>query len=130
MSKSKLYWHLIAATQQVRLGLKTMPSSKDIKYKNVARAVIDVTISNGLSALTISKVSRKAKVSRAWIYQYFGREKKDLVEVSGKYLAEYFSRKGRFKIPQTKQALQRQIIDGNDFVFAIAQEDSEVEPME
>ncbi len=58
------------------------------KFKRVARAVLKLLYLEGKSGLSYTKVSREAKVSRAWLYKYVGKQTKDLLNFSADHFGE------------------------------------------
>lgn len=92
-------------------------SSKEDKQFAVSKAVLEVIEKEGLLGVTHSKVSRKSKVSRAWIYEYVGKEKSDLIHFAADVLGSYFARANRGELPQTRSELENQLKDGTDFLF-------------
>lgn len=92
-------------------------SSKEIKQLAVSIAILELIESEGLLRVTHSKVSRKSKVSRAWIYEYIGKEKSQLIEFGADVFAGYLARVGLKDLPHTKEELQIQIKEGVRFLF-------------
>jgi AcrR family transcriptional regulator len=54
------------------------PLSKEERYSRVADAVAALLLRGGLDAVRFATVARRAGVSRAWLYKYFGTEPTDL----------------------------------------------------
>lgn len=92
-------------------------SSKEIKQLAVSVAILEIIESDGLLGVTHSKVARKSKVSRAWIYEYIGKEKNSLIEFGADVFAAHLSRVALTAIPKTKEELKKQIEDGEKFLF-------------
>ena len=92
-------------------------SPKEIKQLTVSIAILEIIESDGLLGVTHSKVSRKSKVSRAWIYEYIGKEKSALIEYGADVFAGYLARVTLTELPKTKQALQTQLKEGVAFLF-------------
>jgi AcrR family transcriptional regulator len=53
---------------------------KAARFYAVARAVVDVLVQHGPDAVTVSTISRRSGVSRAWIYKQFGTETQALLD--------------------------------------------------
>lgn len=92
-------------------------STKEIKQLAVSIAILEIIESEGLLKVTHSKVSRKSKVSRAWIYEYIGKEKSELIEFGADVFAGHMARVSLVDLPKTKDALQAQLKDGIKFLF-------------
>jgi len=52
---------------------------KEAKFHRVAWAVATALLRKGESGLRVSDVARRAGVSRAWVYKYFGRNTQDIL---------------------------------------------------
>lgn len=65
---------------------------KSQKYFAVSRAILQVIERDGMGSLTHSVVARESKVSRAWIYEYMGKEKEDLMAIASDTFSEYFQK--------------------------------------
>lgn len=92
-------------------------NSKEEKRLAVSVAVLEVIEREGLLGVTHSKVARKARVSRAWIYEYIGNEKSGLIEFAAEVLASHLARENLTKLPRTRAELEAQLKDGIDFLF-------------
>jgi|GEM_PF-3687244 len=92
-------------------------SPKEQKQLAVSVAVLEIIEREGLQAVTHSKVSRKSGVSRAWIYEYIGKERKTLITYAAEVFASYFARSKMTAVPKTGAELQLQLEDGINFVF-------------
>lgn len=92
-------------------------NSKKDKQFEVSTAVLEIVEKEGLYGITHSKVSRKAGVSRPWIYEYIGKEKNDLIDFAANELGSYFSRVNITELPKNKTALEKQLKEGVDFLF-------------
>ena len=99
---------------RVSVGDKT---SKESKQLAVSIAILEIIESDGLLGVTHSKVARKSKVSRAWIYEYIGKEKGALIEYGADVFAGHLSRVALTELPKTKDALQAQAGEGVRFLF-------------
>ncbi len=93
-------------------------NTKEQKQLSVSIAALEVIEAEGLGGVTYSKVARKAKVSRAWIYEYIGNEKSALIEFAADELASHFARAKMTEIPTTRAELERLAEDGTDFLFS------------
>jgi hypothetical protein len=96
--------------------------SKEIKQRAVSKAVLEIVEMQGLSGITHSKVSRRSKVSRAWIYEYIGKEKVDLAKFAAQIFGEQFARVGG-DLPKNASEIRRQLDEGIHFLFDCAVED-------
>lgn len=92
-------------------------NSKEQKQLAVSVAVLEVIESEGLLGVTHSKVSRRAGVSRAWIYEYIGKEKSALIEYAAEVLASHFARAKMTELPKSKSDLEAQLKEGIDFLL-------------
>ena len=91
--------------------------NKESKQLAVSVAILEIIESDGLLGVTHSKVSRKSKVSRAWIYEYIGKEKAALIEYGADVFAGHISRVNLTELPKTKEELQKRIKEGVGFLF-------------
>jgi hypothetical protein len=92
-------------------------SNKEIKRLAVSIAILEVIESDGLLGVTHSKISRKSKVSRAWIYEYIGNEKSALIEFGADVFSGHLARVALVDLPKTKESLQLQMKEGVGFLF-------------
>lgn len=92
-------------------------ADKGAKQRAVAVAILDCIERDGLLGVTHSKVARKSRVSRAWIYEYVGKEKESLTEYAAEFLALEFSRVSLREFPVTKSELEIRLRDGIDFLL-------------
>jgi hypothetical protein len=95
--------------------------SKEQKQVAVSLAIMEVIEREGLNGVTHSKVSRKSGVSRAWIYEYIGKEKSDLIEYAAEVLTSFFARAKKTERPKDRESLLKRIDEGNEFVFQAVQ---------
>jgi DNA-binding transcriptional regulator YbjK len=95
----------------------TNKNTKEDKQLAVSVAVLEVIERDGLLGVTHSKVSRKSKVSRAWIYEYIGKEKGALIEFAAEVFASHFARAKMTDLPKTKAELECRLKEGIDFLF-------------
>lgn len=93
-------------------------NTKTDKQLAVSVAILEVIEKDGLLGVTHSKVSRKSKVSRAWIYEYIGKEKNSLIEFAAEVFASHFARAKMTTFPKTKEELHHQLQEGIDFLFS------------
>jgi len=68
------------------------PTGKTDKMERVASATLQLILEQGLSELTFSKLSRKAGVSRPWLYEYIGATKESLVEYAVDHFGKQYAR--------------------------------------
>ena len=97
-------------------------SNKEIKQLAVSIAILEVIESDGLLGVTHSKISRKSKVSRAWIYEYIGNEKSALIEFGADVFAGHMARVALVELPKTKESLHLQMKEGVGFLFDSAEQ--------
>ncbi len=91
-------------------------NNKEEKQFAVSKAILDIIDRDGVLGVTHSKVSRKSGVSRAWVYEYIGKDKNHLIEFATKVFATYFSRE-KIELPRTRAQLEEQLKEGVSFVF-------------
>lgn len=96
-------------------------SSKEEKQLAVSSAVLQIIEKDGLLAVTHSKVARHAKVSRAWLYEYIGKEKSTLIDHAADVFASHFSRAKKMDLPKTLSELEQRLNEGVDFLLDSAQ---------
>lgn len=92
-------------------------NSKEKKQFAVSLAILDIIDQEGLHKLTHSKVARHSKVSRAWIYEYMGKEKQDLIEIATEVIGSFFARFSKMEQPSTSEDLLAQLKDGAEFIY-------------
>jgi hypothetical protein len=81
------------------------------KFKRVARAVLKLLYLEGKSGLSYTKVASEAKVSRAWLYKYVGKQTKDLLNYSADHFGEeILSQGGDITQYKTAEALSQHAI--------------------
>lgn len=97
-------------------------NNKEQKQLAVSKAVLEIIEKDGLLGVTHSKISRKSGVSRAWIYEYIGKDKSSLIEFAAENLASDFSRIG-LEVPRTKAELENTLNEGIQFLFESAEQD-------
>ena len=71
--------------------------AKEAKFHRVAWAVATALLRKGEAGLRVSDVARRAGVSRAWIYKYFGRDTDDIL----RYALQLFG--SAFAAPSVEQ---------------------------
>lgn len=96
--------------------------SKDAKIQAVATSALKLMVEHSPSNVTVSSLSRMSGVSRAWIYEYYGKSKNEILETTAKHWGIFFSRAGKFENPVSANELKNRIVEGNNFVLAIALE--------
>ena len=92
-------------------------NTKEGKQLAVSIAVLEVVEKEGLLGVTHSKVARKSKVSRAWLYEYIGKEKSALIEFAAEVFAGHFARAKLTDFPKSREELERHLKEGIDFLF-------------
>lgn len=92
-------------------------NTKDAKRLAVSVAVLEVIQKEGLLGVTHSKVARKAKVSRAWIYEYIGKEKSALIEFAADEFGSHIARAKLTEFPKTIAELEERFNEGSNFLF-------------
>jgi hypothetical protein len=95
---------------------------KEQKQAAVSLAILEVIEREGLNGVTHSKIARLSKVSRAWIYEYIGKEKSGLIDYAAEVFSSFFARVKKTDRPNTKEELKKRLIEGTEFVFQAVQE--------
>lgn len=91
--------------------------NKSEKYFAVSRAILEIIEEEGVEHLSHSKISRTSKVSRAWIYEYMGKEKTDLADIAAEIFASYFAKPDPTITVNTVLDLKKFLKDGQDLAF-------------
>lgn len=91
-------------------------NKKNGKQMAVSLAVLEIIEKDGLLGVTHSKVSRKTGVSRAWIYEYIGKDKNAFIGFAADAVASHLARV-KMDLPSSKEQLQNQLKDGVHFLF-------------
>jgi hypothetical protein len=91
--------------------------AKSQKYFAVSRAILEIIETSGESLLSHSLISRHSKVSRAWIYEYMGKERSDLVNVAAEVFASFFARANTAIEVHSKDELKKLLVEGLDVTF-------------
>ncbi len=94
----------------------TSKSTKEEKQIAVSKAVLELIEVDGLNGVTHSKVNRRSGVSRAWIYEYIGKDKNAFIEFAAETLASHFARID-LELPANKEQLSLRLNDAVNFVF-------------
>jgi AcrR family transcriptional regulator len=76
------------------LGL-VADDGKEAKFHAVAGAVVDVLLHGRVQDLTVSRVARRANVSRPWVYKYLGSDPDDLARFSARLFGSQFAELAR-----------------------------------
>lgn len=92
-------------------------NNKESKQLSVSIAILEIIEKEGLLGVTHSKVARKSKVSRAWIYEYIGREKSALIEFAAEVFAGHIARVKIVELPKSKLELEDRLKTGVHFLF-------------
>ena len=66
-------------------------STKGERYHRVALAVAAILLQRRPDDVTVAAVARRAKVSRPWIYKYFGRDTRDLIAFAVQHFGTAFN---------------------------------------
>jgi hypothetical protein len=97
-----------------------MKNKKEEKYLAVSEAILRVLYEDGLSNLNLSRVAKISKVSRAWIYQYMGRDRADLIRIAAESCSSFFSR-SHIDLKQKSSADLKQLLyEGAEFSIRTA----------
>lgn len=102
------------------MSAQSKTSDKETKRLAVSIAILEVIEKEGVLGVTHSKISRKSGVSRAWIYEYIGKEKAELVEFGADVFAGYFTRSDVVGFPSEKNEIQKQLREGGQFLLETA----------
>lgn len=102
--------------------MSVIKKSKTDKQLAVSRAILEVIEKDGFLGVTHSKVSRLSKVSRAWIYEYIGKEKSSLVEFAAEVFAENISRINLTNLPKNKLELSHQLNEAINYLFDLSEQ--------
>ncbi len=94
-----------------------MSESKTQKYFSVSRAILEIIEEGGTNLLTHSLISRRSKVSRAWIYEYMGRDKLDLINVAAEIFGGFFTKTNTSDNIFSKTELKKILLDGQNLTF-------------
>ena len=78
------------AIEQQRSG-EIDTRTKEEKFVDVAETILKTIHLHGLDALSHSRLARGAKVSRAWIYKYLGKDDSDLVRFAADLFGKHFA---------------------------------------
>ncbi len=102
------------------MSAQAKTTDKETKRLAVSIAILEVIEKEGILGVTHSKVSRKSGVSRAWIYEYIGKEKDALIEFGADVFGGYFTRADVVGFPREKNAIQAQLREGGHFLLDTA----------
>jgi hypothetical protein len=91
--------------------------TKSQKYFAVSRSILEIIEKDGPASLTHSRLSRQSKVSRAWIYEYMGKEKSDLIEIAAETFSSYFSKASIMAEISNPEDLKNHLINSQDQAF-------------
>lgn len=92
-------------------------SAKEDKQFAVSVAILEIIEADGLLGVTHSKVSRKSGVSRAWIYEYIGKDKSELIEYGADVFASHIARAKLAELPRNREELSAQLKSATTFLF-------------
>jgi AcrR family transcriptional regulator len=65
--------------------------SKDKKYQAVAAASLELLALHGARGVSVSRIAKLAKVSRAWIYKYIGSGRDELLEYATECMGQFYA---------------------------------------
>lgn len=65
--------------------------TKQARFERVAHAVVSTLLRGGPEALKVATIARRAGVSRAWIYKYFGSSHGDLLAFTAREFGAHFA---------------------------------------
>src|SRR5262245_48455183 len=71
---------------------------------------------DGLLGVNHSEVARRSKISRAWLYEYIGRDKNSLIEFAAEEFGAHISGAAD-PLPTTRAELDAALAEGIDFLF-------------
>lgn len=103
-----------------RLSNLKEQTSKELRFLAVVVSALELITESGLQNFSISTLARKSKISRPWIYQYIGRTKSEVINVTIHHWGQYFSQTGTYAQPSNLEELKQRIEQGNEFVFKTA----------
>lgn len=66
-------------------------SAKEARFQAVASAVVALTGEEGVDGVQYAAVARRAGVSRAWLYKYFGGDRQALVAFAARTVGDAFA---------------------------------------
>lgn len=90
---------------------------KSNKYFAVSRAILEIIEKGGSEKLSHSRIARLSKVSRAWIYEYMGKEKEDLVNIAAEVFGSYFTKTNTTLEVKTLEDLRTLLQEGQELAF-------------
>jgi len=95
---------------------------KNEKHNKVSIAILEIISQKGIEELNISSVAKKSSVSRAWIYQYMGKSKDDLMSIATENCASFFARSTISVELNSKDDLVEKLIDATNFIVTACTE--------
>ncbi len=98
--------------------------TKSQKYFAVSHAILEIIENDGLNDLTHSRVARQSNVSRAWIYEYMGKEKANLIEIASETFSNYFTNSSIATEINTFEDLKNHLIESQEIAFKKILDDS------
>lgn len=93
------------------------PDAKSKKYFAVSRAILEIIEKEGEENVTHSRIARLSQVSRPWIYEYMGREKKDLINVAAEVFGSFFAKASTTVEPHNVCELKALLLEGQEIAF-------------
>lgn len=97
-------------------------TDKDVKMVRVAEATLKLIAAEGLGSVSPSRIARTAKVSRAWIYKYFGSSRLELVRFAAEHFGRVFASLDRPEIDLTSEAYLRAVDEGMPMLLKMAED--------
>ncbi|WP_413288348.1 TetR/AcrR family transcriptional regulator [Bdellovibrio sp. HCB337] len=94
---------------------------KSEKYFAASRAILEIIEKDGPHKLSHAQISRLSKVSRAWIYEYMGKNKEELIDIASEVFASYFTLNNKSVEPNTPEEFMGLLKQGQDIAFQKAQ---------
>ena len=76
-----------------------MPDTKDARFARVAEAVVALLLRGGPDELRFVTLAREARVSRPWLYKYFGPDRDALLDFTVRTYGAAFAGVERSVVP-------------------------------
>lgn len=84
--------------------------SKEEKYAKIIQTAFALAGRHGVDNVSISMLSREAKISRGWIYKYIASDIEGVLHFCLKSYAEEFARFADLKVHETPEALRESLL--------------------
>ncbi len=88
-----------------------MAFTKEEKFIRVQECALEL-VASGRESLSVSRLARKTKVSRPWIYKNFGSSQDELLVSAAKFVGERFAELEELRRPGTLKDLLAYFLDG------------------